>query len=162
RPFTVTFWDGSCLPSTANDGPSFLIRSPGAVAHVLRAPGQLGLGRAYVSGLLEVDDLDATVTLLDTWKPPPLDRVTRVRLALVSIKLGLTAGDRVLDVGCGWGSFAIHAASRHGAQVLGITLSRPQAAVARRRAEEAGLGDQVEIRVMDYRELNGASFDAIA
>jgi cyclopropane-fatty-acyl-phospholipid synthase len=67
----------------------------------------------------------------------------------------------VLDVGCGWGSFAIHAAQRHGVRVLGITLSEPQVELARRRAREAGLADQVEFRVADYRELAEAPFDAI-
>lgn len=74
----------------------------------------------------------------------------------------LQPGERVLDVGCGWGSFPLWAATRHGARVLGITLSPPQAERARRRAEEAGLADRVEIRVMDYRDLAGERFDAIA
>ena len=68
----------------------------------------------------------------------------------------------MLDVGCGWGSFAIHAASNHGVRVLGITLSEPQAAEARRRVAERGLDDRVEIRVADYRELDAEPFDAIA
>ena len=49
------------------------MRSPRAIAHALRAPGQLGLGRAYVSGELAVDDIDAVMRLLDTWQPPPID-----------------------------------------------------------------------------------------
>ncbi len=63
RPFTVRFWDGTELPATAGngDGPTFTVRSPRAAAHALRAPGQLGLGRAYVSGELEVDDIDAVI-----------------------------------------------------------------------------------------------------
>jgi cyclopropane-fatty-acyl-phospholipid synthase len=68
----------------------------------------------------------------------------------------------VLDVGCGWGSFALHAAERHGVHVTGITLSAPQAELARRRAADAGLSDLVDIRVMDYREITGEQFDAIA
>ena len=68
----------------------------------------------------------------------------------------------MLDVGCGWGSFAIHAAREHGVHVTGITLSEPQAALARQRAAEAGVGDRVDIRVMDYREIAGETFDAIA
>jgi cyclopropane-fatty-acyl-phospholipid synthase len=70
---------------------------------------------------------------------------------------------RVLDVGCGWGSFAVHAATRHGVHVTGITLSEPQARLARERAKEAGVGDRVEFRVMDYRDLpRGERYDAIA
>ena len=68
----------------------------------------------------------------------------------------------MLDVGCGWGSFAIHAAARHGVRVLGITLAERQAELARERAREAGVADRVEIRVADYRELADGPFDAIA
>jgi cyclopropane-fatty-acyl-phospholipid synthase len=68
----------------------------------------------------------------------------------------------MLDIGCGWGSLAIHAAREHGASVRGITLSEPQAALARQRANEAGVGDRVEFEVMDYRDLPAESFDAVA
>jgi cyclopropane-fatty-acyl-phospholipid synthase len=91
-----------------------------------------------------------------------LEEAQRTKLELVCTKLGLSAGDRVLDVGCGWGSFAIHAPREHGARVVGITLSEPQAALARERAAAAGVGDRVDIRVMDYREIAGETFDAIA
>jgi cyclopropane-fatty-acyl-phospholipid synthase len=242
RPFTIRFWDGASVPATAN-GPTFTVRHPAAIAHVLRAPGQLGLGRAYVSGLIEADDLDAALALLDGWDAPALGARARARLTLAALracglvrpprrpaielvpegrrhsverdaravrhhydvgndffslfldssmtyscaifsrgaqtleqaqdtklelicsKLGLGAGDRVLDVGCGWGSFAIHAAARHGAQVVGITLSPEQASLARRRIEAAGLGDEVDVRMLDYRGLGGPDeerFDAVA
>ena len=91
-----------------------------------------------------------------------LEEAQRTKLELVCAKLGLQPGQRVLDVGCGWGSFAIHAAREHGVHVTGITLSEPQAALARERARDAGLADRVEIRVMDYRELAAEPFDAIA
>jgi cyclopropane-fatty-acyl-phospholipid synthase len=240
RPFRIEFWDGTSIPSTDGDAATFHVRSPAAVAHVLRAPGQLGIGRAYVSGGLDVDDLDAGLRVVDAYKPPPLDRRGQLRLAvaaaracgpmlpprppaaelrprgrrhsverdrravrhhydlsndffalfldrsmtyscaffsrdgssleaaqtakleLTCAKLGLSAGERVLDVGCGWGSFAIHAAREHGVTVTGITLSEPQAALARERIAEAGLADRIDIRVMDYRELAGEPYDAIA
>ncbi|MET0973544.1 MAG: cyclopropane-fatty-acyl-phospholipid synthase family protein [Thermoleophilaceae bacterium] len=240
RPFSIVLWDGSRLPSTEGGGPTFTARSRSALAHVLRAPGQLGLGRAYVSGALEVDDIDAVLEVLGSWQPPALDGRDRARLmlaaaracgvvrppsipaselrprgrrhsrerdaravrhhydlsndyfalfldesmtyscalfsrgattleeaqqaklALVCDKLALEPGQRVLDIGCGWGSFAIHAARGRGVEVTGITLSEPQAELARRRAAEAGVADRVDIRVADYRDLDGEPFDAVA
>ncbi|HSB88276.1 MAG TPA: cyclopropane-fatty-acyl-phospholipid synthase family protein [Ilumatobacteraceae bacterium] len=93
-----------------------------------------------------------------------LEEAQAAKHELICRKLGLPErpGSRMLDVGCGWGSMAIHAAQHHGARSVGITLSRPQAELARRRAEEAGVGDRVEIRVQDYRELGGETFDAIS
>jgi cyclopropane-fatty-acyl-phospholipid synthase len=239
RPFSVGFWDGTELEGTA-PGPRLTVRSPRAAAYALLAPGELGIGRAYVSGEIEVDDLDAAVEMVRTWEPPSIDRATKARLALaaaramgltrppprpqaelvpdgrrytltrdrrsvrhhydlppeffalfldasmtyscavfsrgattleeaqetkletVSTKLALKPGDRVLDVGCGWGSFAVHAARHHGVHVTGITLSPRQAERARARAAEAGLADKVDIRVQDWRELTGERFDAIA
>ena len=91
RPFTVEFWDGTSVPSTTGGGPTFTVRSPRAAAHVLRAPGQLGLGRAYVSGELEVDDIDAVIELLDGWQPPALDGADKRALLLGAVRAaGLT------------------------------------------------------------------------
>jgi cyclopropane-fatty-acyl-phospholipid synthase len=242
RPFTIAFWDGTEVPATDAGGPTFTVRSPRAAAHALMAPGQLGLGRAYVSGELEVDDIDAVIELLDGWQPPPLDGAAKRALLLgavraagltkpphrpaaelrpsgrrhskerdaravrhhydvsneyfelflgptmvyscaifsrgaktleeaqeekldtVARKLALKEGERVLDVGCGWGGFPLWAATRYGCEVVGITLSPPQAELARQRAQEAGVADRVDIRVMDYRDLatSGEKFDAIA
>jgi len=92
----------------------------------------------------------------------PLESAQERKLETICHKLALTPGERVLDVGCGWGSFAIHAATRHGADVVGITLSEPQAALARERAAAAGVADLVDIRVADYREMGEEQFDAIA
>jgi cyclopropane-fatty-acyl-phospholipid synthase len=241
RPFEVVFWDGSTLPATNGKSlTTFRVTSPLALAHALRAPGQLGIGRAYVSGALLPDDIDAAIQVLDQWKPPALDTKAKARLAaaalkstgfvkppkppqaelvpqgrrhsiardkaavrhhydvsndyfatfldptmtyscaifsrgartleeaqwvkreLVCTKLDLKAGERVLDVGCGWGAFAIHAAKEHGVHVTGITLSEPQAELARQRAKEHGVGDQIDIKVMDWRELQAEPFDAIS
>jgi cyclopropane-fatty-acyl-phospholipid synthase len=83
---------------------------------------------------------------------------------LICRKLGLPemAEPRLLDVGCGWASMAIHAARHHGARVVGITISAEQAAEAKRRVDEAGLSDRIDIRLQDYRDLAGESFDAIS
>src|SRR5271155_3663651 len=201
RPFAIEFWDGGRVPSTAPRTPTFFVRRASAIAHALRAPGPLGLGRAYVEGSLETDDIDGAFLVVDDWVPPaisPRDRARllaalalaalpagiprrpsselllpgarhsperdaeairyhydvgneffalfldesmtyscaifsrgastlaeaqQTKLELVASKLELEPGMRVLDVGCGWGSFAIHAAREHGVQVVGITLS---------------------------------------
>ncbi|HVK23403.1 MAG TPA: cyclopropane-fatty-acyl-phospholipid synthase family protein [Actinokineospora sp.] len=83
------------------------------------------------------------------------------KLDLVCTKLGLREGDRLLDVGCGWGSLAIHAAKHYGARVIGITLSAEQRAFILARLGEYGLADRVEVRLQDYRDLADEPFDAI-
>ena len=57
RPFAIEFWDGTSVPATEADAPTFRFLSPEALAHVIRAPGELGLGRAYVLGLVEKADV---------------------------------------------------------------------------------------------------------
>jgi cyclopropane-fatty-acyl-phospholipid synthase len=91
-----------------------------------------------------------------------LEEAQQAKCDLVARKLGLTPGMRILDVGCGWGAFVCNAARRYGVEAVGITLSREQAGYARRRAIEQGVGDQVEIRVQDYRDVHDGPFDAIA
>jgi len=83
-----------------------------------------------------------------------LDRICR--------KLRLQPGERLLDIGCGWGSLLIHAAREYGVQGVGVTLSEAQAELARTRVAEAGLSDRIEIRVQDYRELTDGPFDKVA
>jgi cyclopropane-fatty-acyl-phospholipid synthase len=240
RPFTIEFWDGTRVPATRGNGPVLLVRSPHALSHAVRKPGQLGLSRAYVSGELEVDDLDALQRVAYAWTPPSLPLRRRLRLMLAASwaagvrlpsgrpaaelrpkgalhsrgrdarsvqhhydvsneffslfldrsmtyscaffsrdgtslesaqqakleltcrKLHLQPGQRILDVGCGWGSFAIQAAGCHGVDVVGVTLSGQQARLARERISEAGLDDRVTIRVQDYRDIDDGPFDAIA
>lgn len=77
-------------------------------------------------------------------------------------KLGLEPGMRLLDVGCGWGGMAIHAAVNHSVEVTGITLSRPQYDLARKRVTDAGVEHLVDIRLQDYRDLGGERFDAVS
>jgi cyclopropane-fatty-acyl-phospholipid synthase len=91
-----------------------------------------------------------------------LEQAQEAKLDLVCRKLGLTEGDRLLDVGCGWGSMAIHAAREYGARVTGVTLSVEQAAYARKRIAGAGLTDRIEIRVQDYRDVVDGPYDAIS
>jgi cyclopropane-fatty-acyl-phospholipid synthase len=240
RPFAIAFWDGTSVPATEPDAPTFRLLSPQALAHVVRAPGELGLGRAFVLGLIDADSIEGALRIVDTFEPPRLGakqiaglaagvlracgvvrpprppaselRLTgerhsirrdrqaiayhydagndffalfldesmtyscayfrdgaetladaqRAKLDLVCRKLGLSAGERVLDVGCGWGSFAIHAAREYGVRVLGVTLSEEQVRLGRQTVAQAGLSDQVELRLADYRELREEPFDAIS
>ncbi|WP_323960547.1 methyltransferase domain-containing protein [Arthrobacter sp. JZ12] len=98
------------------------------------------------------------------WEDPDtgLDAAQEAKLDLVCRKLGLHEGMRVLDVGCGWGSFALHAAQNYGVDVVGVTLSKEQATYARKRAADVGLSERIEIRVQDYRDVDDGPFDAIS
>ncbi len=91
------------------------------------------------------------------WTGPDstLEEAQRAKLDLVCRKLGLREGQRLLDVGCGWGSLVLHAVEHYGVRATGITLSSEQAAYARKRIAEAGLTDRIDIRVQDYRDVAG-------
>jgi cyclopropane-fatty-acyl-phospholipid synthase len=91
-----------------------------------------------------------------------LEEAQRAKLDLICRKLALRAGDRLLDVGCGWGALVIHAALHYGVRAVGITLSAEQAAYARKRIAAEGLTDKVEIRVQDYRDVRDGPYDAIS
>ncbi|HEV2640295.1 MAG TPA: cyclopropane-fatty-acyl-phospholipid synthase family protein [Actinocrinis sp.] len=226
-------------------GNAIRIRSKDALRRLIWSPGELGLGRAFVAGELDLDgdvfavlgalrdaaannpDLGPGVavsalrvaarmgTLGRPLPPPPeearprgrrhskhrdsdaishhydvgndfyrlflgpsmtyscarfvdpantLEQAQSDKCELISRKLGLQdrPGQRLLDIGCGWGTMALHAAAKHGAQVVGVTISREQADAARERVAAAGLSDQVEIRLQDYRDLSGETFDAVS
>ncbi|GAA1253265.1 cyclopropane-fatty-acyl-phospholipid synthase family protein [Arthrobacter pascens] len=91
-----------------------------------------------------------------------LEAAQEAKLDLVCRKLGLQPGMRVLDVGCGWGSFALHAAERYGVNVVGVTISTEQAELVRKRVADAGLTERVDIRIQDYRDIDDGPFDAIS
>ncbi|WP_242356422.1 MULTISPECIES: cyclopropane-fatty-acyl-phospholipid synthase family protein [Anaeromyxobacter] len=90
-----------------------------------------------------------------------LDEAQEAKLELVCRKLRLAPGDRLLDIGCGWGGLVTWAAERHGVSALGITLSPAQAALARERIAARGLGDRCRVEVADYRALSGERFDKL-
>jgi cyclopropane-fatty-acyl-phospholipid synthase len=248
-PLRFEFWDGSAIEPT--DRASAIqtvlrIHSVDAVRHIVWAPGEIGLARAFVTGEIEIDgDIFAALRALSEVSvkdmarlgfrtlpaalsgalrvgalrlppPPPaeearprgrrhspsrdaqavshhydvgndfyelvlgpsmtyscarfadgatsLEEAQWAKHELVCRKLGLhqKTGARLLDVGCGWGSMALHAARHHATQVVGITLSRAQAEYARRRVAEAGLSDRIEIRLQDYRYVKGEQFDAVS
>jgi len=243
-PVRFEFWDGSS--AGPRDGTDLVkVLSPDALRRMIWSPGELGLGRAYVAGELDVQgDVFAVLRTLQgaasndaqlgigaavsafgvarrlgalglPLPPPPeearprgrrhskrrdadaighhydvgndfyrlflgpsltyscarftdehlpLEAAQAAKHELISRKLGLgeRPGMRLLDIGCGWGSMALHAATRHGAEVVGVTISAEQAAAARERVAEAGLSDRVEIRLQDYRDLAGETFDAVS
>lgn len=236
----VRFWDGSRYgPDDAEA--TVAVRSPNALARLVRSPDELGLGRAYVAGELDLEgDLWTALEAGRFWQPrlspseildvvrtarrfgaldlrrlpPPPEEVrlpgrrhTRGRDAaaishhydasnefyelvlgpsltyscayfsspeqsledaqrdkheLICRKLRLQPGERLLDVGCGWGTLAVHAAERFGARVVGVTLSEHQAELAGKRVAQAGLGDRVEIRLQDERDVDDGPYDAVA
>jgi cyclopropane fatty-acyl-phospholipid synthase-like methyltransferase len=83
------------------------------------------------------------------------------KLELVCRKVGLRAGDELLDVGCGWGTLALHAARAHGARSTGVTLSRNQTAFGNARIAQAGFADRARIECLDYREIPAKKYDRI-
>ncbi|WP_344664352.1 cyclopropane-fatty-acyl-phospholipid synthase family protein [Catenulispora yoronensis] len=249
------FWDGSSLTPENGHSGTVVVRSKDALKNLVWAPGELGLARCYVSGLLDFEGdifgilralqqtaprdarlgADAAVQALNAarrlgalgWKPEPpaeeahqhgrrhskrrdseaithhydvgndfyalvlgtsmtyscarfvgpdadgaagpdadlaLEDAQAAKHDLVCRKLGLDhrTGQDLLDVGCGWGSMVIHAATHYGARAVGITISSAQAELARKRVAQAGVSDRVEIRLQDYRDLGGERFDAIS
>jgi cyclopropane-fatty-acyl-phospholipid synthase len=243
-PIAVRAYDGSRL-GPADAAATLLVRSPVVFRRLITAPGELGLGRAYVSGELDVEgDLYAALAALRDRIPdvrafgprqwvevlrlagpsvlrtgfaalpvPPeearlggvrhsrerdaaaiahhydvsnafyrivlgpsmtyscavweredvtLEDAQAAKYELVSRKLGLEPGMRLLDVGCGWGGMLLHAAANHGVDAVGVTLSRAQAEWAEKAVAEAGLADRVEIRYQDYRDVRDGPFDAIS
>ncbi|MEU3228176.1 class I SAM-dependent methyltransferase [Streptomyces sp. NPDC006976] len=98
------------------------------------------------------------------WENPEstLEDAQHAKLDLICRKLGLKPGQRLLDVGCGWGSMVLHAVQHYGVEAVGVTISEEQAALARKRLAEAGCTDRAEIRVQDYREIDDGPFDAIS
>ncbi len=241
-PFTLRFWDGSTLAGESPT-PVTVVRSPKALAYLLRAPNQIGLARAWVTGSLDVEgDLEAVIAARGRFDGIALSAADRVKLLaaaalrlpsvllartpvpaieaaprgarhslsrdrtavrhhyevsndfyvlvlgpsltyscayfetaadtlesaqerkheLICRKLRLAPGERLLDIGCGWGSLLLHAATRHGVRGVGVTLSESQARVARERARDQGLSDLVEIRIADYRQITDGPFDKVA
>lgn len=242
-PLRIEFWDGS---ATGPRRPAGWLRvlSPRAIRRLVWSPGELGFGRCFVTGeidvqgdiievLAELDDalgnsrlsrretiaglraarrcgaigiplappteevhahgrrhsqrrdveavrhhydvcdefyrhvLGSTMTYscaLFSRHGSTLDEAQTAKLDLVCRKLGLheAPGRRLLDVGCGWGALAMHAAREYDAQVVGATVSVNQAEYARKAVKEVGLEDQVEIRLEDYRDLASERYDAIA
>jgi cyclopropane-fatty-acyl-phospholipid synthase len=91
-----------------------------------------------------------------------LEVAQRRKVDLICRKLDLQPGMRLLDVGCGWGAMAIHAATEYGVKVVGVTLSIEQQAYATERARALGVADRCEFRLQDFRDVRDGPFDAIS
>jgi len=109
----------------------------------------LGPMMIYTSGIIN-----------DAKNPESLEQLQQNKLDLVSEKIQLKKGDRHLDIGCGWGTLAVHSA-KLGAEVSGVTLGRNQAQWGMKKAEEAGVADRVRIMCMDYRDIPREKYDKI-
>jgi cyclopropane-fatty-acyl-phospholipid synthase len=90
-----------------------------------------------------------------------LDTAQERKLEYICRKLRLKSGERLLDIGCGWGGLAMHAAEKYDVRVLGVTLSEQQANYANYQIAHAGLGHQASVKFQDYRDRGGESFDKI-
>lgn len=91
-----------------------------------------------------------------------LEEAQFAKFDLVARKLDLQPGQRLLDVGCGWGGMVMHAAKGYGVKALGVTLSRQQAEWAKQAIDAAGLSDLAEVRHLDYRDVLESDFDAVS
>jgi cyclopropane fatty-acyl-phospholipid synthase-like methyltransferase len=89
-----------------------------------------------------------------------LEQLQQKKLETVAKKIGLKSGDRMLDIGCGWGTLSVHAA-KSGANVTGVTLGLNQTEWALKKAEEAKVADKVRILCMDYRDIPNEKYDKI-
>jgi cyclopropane-fatty-acyl-phospholipid synthase len=238
----VEAYDHSRIAPPHRDA-TVVVRRPEAIGRIVRAPGELGLVRAYVCGDLDLegdlfevlehgfatapDALRADSLARVVWSagpkawraiiappPPPPEEVRlhgtlhssgrdaraiahhydvsnrfyelvlgssmtyscavftdrdepladaqRHKHELICTKLGLGPGMRLLDVGCGWGSLLLHAVEHHGVTGVGITISKEQAELARKRVADAGFTDRIDIRLQDYRDVADGPFDAIS
>lgn len=241
RPLGLRFWDGSELPGPRG-APVLVVHSPRAIARVIHERSELGFGRAWVAGELDIDgDLGEALTLTERFRgieitkgdllaalkaarrlhalplreptPPKsearlhgrlhslrrdkeaiqhhydvsnrfyrlvlgptmvyscayftdedddLDTAQTRKLDVVCRKLNLQPNERLLDVGCGWGSLVIYAAQHYGVRAVGVTISPAQAELARARVREANVEDSIEIRLADYRDTDDGPYDKIA
>jgi len=129
---------------------------PGASVNILH---HYDLGNEFFKEWLD-DDINYSGAYFEH-KGDSLEAAQYQKLRHICTKLRLGHGQRVLDIGCGWGAFALHAAKEHNVRVLGITLSAQQHTVCQTRIEQGGLNDLVEVRLQDYRELENEQFDRV-
>lgn len=146
-----------------------LVRLVTAVGHALRGNSRRGskrnihahydLGNAFYG--LWLDPSMTYSSALFEGAPASLEEAQSAKYRALSAALEIQPGDRVLEIGCGWGGFAEHLAGERGALVDAITISRAQYEHASRRIFEAGLAERARVRLVDYRDVSGV-YDKIA
>jgi cyclopropane-fatty-acyl-phospholipid synthase len=168
--FALFMLNGESLGSTARA--KGLFRRINRLAHRFRANDRKG-ARENIAHHYDLGNdfyrawLDASMTYSSAVFAEPiaaseaLESAQERKLRLLLDRLELKPGDRLLDIGCGWGSLAEMAARDYGASVVGLTLSAEQKAFAEARMAKAGLSEWVEIRLQDYRDIDGV-YDAVA
>ena len=98
------------------------------------------------------------------WERPDmtLEQAQAAKHELTLRKLNLSPGDRLLEIGCGWGAHLIHAARHFGTHATGVTISPSQVELGQKRVAESGVADQIDLREQDYREIADVPYDAIS
>lgn len=146
-----------------------LLKFINRVGHMLR-PNSLTTSRRNISEHYDLGNdfyklwLDPTMTYSAARFTGPEQTLEEAQLSKYDAlcqKLRLGPHDHVLEIGCGWGGFSLYAVEHYGCRVTGVTISQAQYDEATRRVQEAGLTDKIEIRMQDYRKIEG-QFDKIA
>ncbi len=119
------------------------------------------LGNAFYREWLD-DTMNYSSALFDGDLEQPMTEAQHAKVRRALRECGLQPGQRLLEIGCGWGALAETAAVEFGARVTGVTLSSEQLAFARQRVAHAGVDAHVELRLQDYRDIADEPFDAIA
>lgn len=154
RVFDVSPWRKTVLAFANLTRRNSLSRARADVAH------HYDLGNEFFAKWLDADMNYSCAYFEDGAED--LETAQGQKLRHICGKLQLRPTQRLLDIGCGWGALAMHAASGHDVRVVGITLSEEQRALAQSRVESRGLRDRVEVRLQDYREIGTETFDRVA
>jgi hypothetical protein len=169
RDFSLALWDGTLISACRRERFVLHLKTPFALRSMLMPPIDLNPGRAFVEDVADITgDLKAGVNaimhaFLDLSKRDALtlcayfdegmESLAEAQIAKIDYvlaKLRLARGERLLDIGCGWGTLIMRAAERFGAVAHGITLSRVQYEEASRRIAERNLDDRVIVELRDY------------
>src|SRR5713101_7200636 len=177
-PVAFRAYDGSRFgPDDART--TIVVRSRDALRRIVTAPNELGFGRAYVAGDREVEgdifDVISVANYIEELRLGPKQIAAALRLVGVSglqplapppeeARMRGRRHSRARDAAAISHHYdmLLHAAERHGVHAVGVTLSEPQAELARKRAAERGLGDLLEVRFGDYRDVDDGPYDAIS